>query len=289
MAEKQSQPTAQGSAQQGMQNQVPVQGAAQQGSMQQGSIQQGSTQQGTGQRGGRTQEAGLSRTGTQSRDMARQPYGGSQSPFSFMRRFMEDMDRLFGDFGMGTGLSSSSLMPRWGSSISSRAWTPQLEVFERQGDLVIRADLPGMKKDDVRVQIDDDMLTIEGERRYEHEETNAGIFHSERSYGSFQRAVQLPQGVNPESVKASFENGVLEITMPAPQSRPSARNIEVSGGGAGIPTGAQGAGMQGAGAQTASQAGDGGTAQAGTAVGSPSTGTGGQAAMPGQSQQKMSH
>ena len=221
--------------------------------------------------------------------MARQPYGGSQSPFSFMRRFMEDMDHLFGDFGMGTGLSSSSLMPRWGSSMSSRAWAPQLEVFERQGDLVIRADLPGMKKDDVRVEIDNDMLTIEGERRYEHEDTSAGIFHSERSYGSFQRSVQLPQGVNPESVKASFENGVLEITMPAPQSRPTARNIEVTGG-AGMRTGAQGAGVQGAGAQTASQGTGDGTAQAGTAVGSPSTGTGGQATTPGQQQQtKMSH
>jgi HSP20 family protein len=240
MAEKQSQPAAQRPAQQGMEGQVPVQqSTSPQGTSPQGTSPQGTASQGTAQQGSRTQESGLSRTsGTPSRDLSRQPYGGGYgSPFSFMRRFMEDMDHLFGDFGLGTGLTSTARPSRLGS-LSTRAWAPQLEVFERQGQLVVRADLPGMKKDDVRVQIDNDVLTIEGERRYEHEETRAGVFHSERSYGSFQRAVQLPQGVSPESVTASFENGVLEITMPQPQARPSARNIEVTAGGGAAGTGA---------------------------------------------------
>jgi HSP20 family protein len=89
-------------------------------------------------------------------------------------------------------------------------------VFQRGNDLVIRADVPGLTKDDVTVDIADDQLTIRGERRYDHEEERDGVFRSERSYGSFCRIVPLPQGAIADSAKATFNSGVLEIVVQAP-------------------------------------------------------------------------
>jgi HSP20 family protein len=191
------------------------------------------------QQSSQRQEAGLSRAGSPwGSAIVRDPFeaivsSAAMNPFAFMRRFMEDMDSLFEDFGssrygQGTGLQQTR---------GARLWSPQIETFERQGELVVRADLPGLSKDDVRVRLDDDVLTLEGERRYEHDETRGGVYHSERSYGSFKRAVRLPEGVDPESVKASFDNGVLEVTMAAPQRKTTGRTIEVQSGGA---TGEQG-------------------------------------------------
>jgi len=144
--------------------------------------------------------------------------GMGSSPFSFMRRFMSDMDRLFGEFGMGSGLSSS-LSPYGQSGGWVSAWSPQVDIFERNGQLVVHADLPGLRSEDVRVNVEDDALTISGERRHEHEHKEGGVYQCERSYGSFERTVPLPQGVNPDSVQASFENGVLEVTMPMPKGQ----------------------------------------------------------------------
>src|SRR5207245_93860 len=106
------------------------------------------------------------------------------------------------------------------------------EVFERNNQLVVRADLPGLTKDDINVDIDDDRITIRGERQSEHEEDEKGFYRSERSYGSFYRSVPLPQGVDAEQAKADFKNGVLEITMPLPAKKSSGRRIEIGEGGA---------------------------------------------------------
>ena len=144
------------------------------------------------------------------------------SPFSFMRRFTEDMDRLFEDFG---GRHEWLTWPReWGEG----RWRPNIEMFEKDGQLVLRADLPGLTKNDVKVDIAEDVLTIEGERRKEHEEKGEGFYKSERSYGGFYRVVPLPEGVSPESVNATFRDGVLEVTMKAP-ARPKVepRRVEV--------------------------------------------------------------
>jgi HSP20 family protein len=153
----------------------------------------------------------------------RSPYGYS-SPFSTMQRFMEQMDQVFGDF-FGAGLMTPSLPGLGRSGLALGAWVPQIEVFREGEQLVVRADLPGMKEQDVRVDIQGDILTIAGERRQEQEDQREGWYHSERSYGSFQRSVQLPQGVNSESADATFENGVLEVRLSAPQA--SARNVEI--------------------------------------------------------------
>ena len=108
-------------------------------------------------------------------------------------------------------------------------WAPQIETFQRGDQFVVRADLPGMKKEDVNIELTDDSLTIEGERREEREEDREGYYRSERSYGSFCRVVALPEGAITESAKANFNNGVLEVTIQAPPREVSRkRRVEIS-------------------------------------------------------------
>lgn len=151
------------------------------------------------------------------------------TPFTFMRRFSEEMDHLFEDFGFG---------PAWLTPMLDKAqlpqglWSPQVEMFERDNQLIVRADLPGLKKEEVNVELADDAITIEGERRNENEEKGEGYYRSERSYGKFFRRIPMPDGVNAENAKASFTNGVLEITMPAPKREPrKPRRLEIGGEG----------------------------------------------------------
>jgi HSP20 family protein len=165
----------------------------------------------------------------------------ANSPFTLMQRMAEDMDRLFEQFGFGrTGLGLMPQFRSFGSTFdddlgSNRSasglntvWTPQVETFRRGDQLVIRADIPGVKKDDVHVEIENDLLTISGERREEHEEDREGYYRSERSYGQFYRAIPLPEGVTGDRCEASFKDGVLEVTLPAPrQEERKARRIQV--------------------------------------------------------------
>ena len=136
---------------------------------------------------------------------------GSYGPFAWMRQMQDQLDRAFTDLWSG---SSSSWTPE---TVFGRSdWAPAIDVFQRGNDLVIRADVPGLSRDDITVDIADDQLTIRGERRYDHEEERDGVFRSERSYGSFCRVVPLPQGAIADSAKATFNNGVLEIVVQAP-------------------------------------------------------------------------
>jgi HSP20 family protein len=107
-------------------------------------------------------------------------------------------------------------------------WAPQIETFQRGDQFVVRADLPGLKKEDVNVEVTDDAITIQGERREEREENREGYYRSERSYGSFYRAVPLPEGAITESAKANFKDGVLEINVQAPPHEVSRkRRLEI--------------------------------------------------------------
>jgi HSP20 family protein len=109
-------------------------------------------------------------------------------------------------------------------------WVPQIEIFERKGELCVRADLPGMTKDNIDVEITGNTLVLRGERRSEHEEEEEqGYYRTERSYGSFYRTIPLPEGIDAENAEASFRNGVLEITMPAPE-RGERRRLEIREG-----------------------------------------------------------
>lgn len=145
------------------------------------------------------------------------------SPFTTVRRMMEDMDRVFGSYSDFVGLDR---FPE-----EAQAWTPQVEVFQRGENLVIRADLPGLEGKDVNVELEDHAITLKGERRGEHEETTKdGIFHSERTYGSFERKIPLPPGIDRDACDAVFQNGVLEVTLKLPKVAP--QKVQVRAGGA---------------------------------------------------------
>ena len=101
----------------------------------------------------------------------------------------------------------------------ARRWIPAMDVVESEGEYVLKADLPGLSEQDVNIELDSNVLTVSGERKSEHEEKGNGFHRVERSYGSFSRRLALPEGVDPEAVNASFENGVLEVHIPKPEAR----------------------------------------------------------------------
>jgi len=141
----------------------------------------------------------------------------SASPIGLLRRVSDEMDRMI-----------SSLRPQFDGN-EMAGWSPSIEVFERDGKLIVHADLPGLNKDDLRIQVVNDQLVIEGERRREHEEDKGPIHRSERSYGSFMRSVALPEGANVDQAHAEFNNGVLEISVPIPEQK-QARQIPIQTG-----------------------------------------------------------
>ena len=100
-----------------------------------------------------------------------------------------------------------------------RRWTPAVDLVEGDDEFVLRADLPGLERDDVEVEISDGVLTVSGERKAEHEEESDGFHRVERSYGSFSRSVRLPKGVEADAVTAEFDKGVLEVHVPKPEER----------------------------------------------------------------------
>jgi len=153
------------------------------------------------------------------------------SPFTFMRRFSEEMDRLFGEYGFGRGWLAPAFeggLDRL-TALGSSKFSPQVEVFERDNNLVIRADLPGMTKDNVNIEIANEAVVIRGERQSEREEDAKGYYRSERSYGSFYRRIPLPEGVSTDKATADFRNGVLEISIPAGERvEEKRRQLEIS-------------------------------------------------------------
>jgi HSP20 family protein len=165
----------------------------------------------------------------------RDPFLALGNPFRMYQQFADEMDRVFDDFGFGRRWLTPRLGRRWlPSSFRDEggeweAWTPTIDVFQRDNELVVRADLPGLKKDDVTVDVTEDSITIRGERKREHEEKREGVYRSERSYGSFARVIPLPEGTITDQAKAGFENGVLEITMPAPPEQVTrGRRLEIT-------------------------------------------------------------
>lgn len=111
----------------------------------------------------------------------------------------------------------------------ARRWTPAMDLVENETDYVLRTDLPGISEEDVNIEMDHDVLTISGERKSETEDRKPGYYRVERSSGSFRRSLRLPEGVDAESITASFDRGVLEVVVPKPvQAKP--RKVQISVG-----------------------------------------------------------
>jgi HSP20 family protein len=141
-------------------------------------------------------------------------------PFALVRRMVRDFDRLFEDrFVPFVGLRGD---------VEKSAWSPDLEIFEKDKKLYVRIDLPGLTKDDIKIEVKEGLLTITGERKLESDVKGEGWYRSERNYGTFFRTIPLPEGVKPADVKAMFFNGVLELTMPMPaRVEPAMKRIEI--------------------------------------------------------------
>jgi HSP20 family protein len=159
------------------------------------------------------------------------------SPFAFMRRFAEEMDHLFEDFGIESHFHFPSLFTRGRelvrreTGIVPAVWSPRIDVVEREGQYVVRADLPGMTKDDLKVEITDEAVVIQGERKTQKKEEVEGYTYSECSYGSFYRAIPLPAGSEASKANAEFTNGVLEIVVPSSRPiEPKKRRLEIKTG-----------------------------------------------------------
>ena len=143
-----------------------------------------------------------------------------------MRRFAEDVDPFFAGLGLRRRPLFANVL-----RAPLAPWTPTIEMFVAKGAIVVRAELPGLTKEDVKVQMVKGALTIEGERKYEKEVEKKGYFTTECEYGTFYRQIPLPEEAKIGDAKAIFKNGILEVTIPAPAlEKEVARQIEVKEG-----------------------------------------------------------
>lgn len=146
-----------------------------------------------------------------------------QEPLDVFRQMTSELDRMFDE---------PWTMWRWPSASvtlsDTPVWAPKVDVMTKDNKLVTRVDLPGMKKEDVTVEVEDGFLRLSGERKKETKEEQDNFYREEREYGSFCRTVPLPKGVKAADVNATFNNGVLEVTVPLPvASAPSATKIAI--------------------------------------------------------------
>jgi len=142
------------------------------------------------------------------------------NPFTAMRRMSEEMDRVFSDLLSGRDS---------GDGGTSSRWMPAIEVHQRSNEMIVSAELAGMKPDDVKVQVTDEALIIEGERKLEREEKQGEQWHSERRYGQFYRSIPLPEGTNADQVRAEFKNGELCVTIPVQTPESRSRQVPIEG------------------------------------------------------------
>lgn len=139
------------------------------------------------------------------------PFGRffSLNPFGMMREFANEMDRMIrGEL---------------------ESWAPTMDVQQCNDNLVISAELPGLKKEDVKVEVADDTLVIQGERKQQHKEDHPGYHRFERNYGRFYRAIRLPEGARADQVKAELKDGILAVSIPVPEAAKKSRQIPVAG------------------------------------------------------------
>jgi HSP20 family protein len=146
------------------------------------------------------------------------PFGffSDDDPFTLLRRLQREMTRAV-----------SQTAHRPSDAALSTAWVPAIEVAYRDGNMIVSAELPGLTENDVQVDINDGFVSIQGERKVEHEEDQGGVHRTERSYGMFYRAIPLPEGADTSKARATFQNGVLQISVPVPQAQKNQRQIPI--------------------------------------------------------------
>ena len=143
-------------------------------------------------------------------------YMNRWEPFRDMLSLRADMDRLF------SGLFGQAAEEREGF------WAPIVDIEEDNENITVRAEIPGMKKEDIKVSVQGNMLTISGERKHESEVKNKTFHRVERSYGKFSRMITLPTDVDSDKVKATYKDGILNISLPKPEAfKPKHIDVEI--------------------------------------------------------------
>ncbi len=143
-------------------------------------------------------------------------------PVTELNTIQNEMNRLFNNFFDQPGQATRG-------NGTARRWLPAMDLVETAERYVLRADLPGLGDGDVNIQLEDNVLTISGERKAEREDQQEGYYRLERAFGSFSRSLTLPDGVNPDGIEAHFDRGVLEISIPKPeQKKPRTVQINLS-------------------------------------------------------------
>ena len=142
-------------------------------------------------------------------------------PARELHTIQQEMNRLFNTFfdAPATG----------GNGGGGRRWVPAMDLVETDEHFVLRADLPGLDESDVTIEVNDNVLTVSGERRFEHEAKKDGFYRLERGSGTFSRALTLPDGVDADAIAATFDKGVLEVRVPKPEQR-KPRKIQIDAG-----------------------------------------------------------
>lgn len=138
-----------------------------------------------------------------------------REPFGFMSNLEGEINRWFGEDWFDMDMKGDSIL----RDFMDNNWTPAVGIEEKDGKYIIKADLPGIKKEDIHVELKDGYLTLRGERTIENEDKKKNYHRIERTYGSFERSFGMPDGVKEKDIHASFKNGVLELTMPVPETR----------------------------------------------------------------------
>ncbi|MCX5885952.1 MAG: Hsp20/alpha crystallin family protein [Proteobacteria bacterium] len=146
--------------------------------------------------------------------------GDRRDPLKDLAQLQDKMNRIFED-------SFSLLRTGEGKELFALgSWVPPVDIYETEDTIVLSAELPGMKKEDMSVEIKDNTLTIKGERKFEHESEAKNYSRIERSYGTFQRVFTLAHLVQQDKIKARYENGILEIILPKAEESKT-RHIKV--------------------------------------------------------------
>jgi HSP20 family protein len=155
--------------------------------------------------------------------------GGGTDPFLTLHR---EMNRLFDDVFRGVGMPTAGAVAEGATTM-----TPRIDVSEDDREIRVCAELPGVTEKDIDVTLQDDILTIRGERKAEQEDRQRNYYVMERAYGSFMRSLRLPFVAQPDQIQASFENGVLTVTIPKTAQQQSAHRIQIRGAGGGTSQG----------------------------------------------------